>query len=780
MKRNIFIPLLLSLTMCFSMVGCGETDNTPQNITVSCLDANKKVMLEEDYTSGQNTLSIYASIGEYEAGQILMQPTKDIKSYDLTLSNLTASDGTIYDKSNITLYNQKYINCKTASGGKDLLPTGYIPDALLPFETAKQYKENTVKGGQNQTIYVSFKIPYGQKPGVYTGTFVLTMDGEKVNVPVRVEVANFEMSKDVHLQAYYNTRLFYACVGELSGSPSTAQAYMDKLLEFRITSPTIVATTPNGFEDTVSRIRELCADDKEIRLSTIHLSLSQVGNDINRDVLTERVFRLVEISMEDGKNYLEKVILRPGIFDEPFATTSKIALIKNLLPKYYEWRDEVVELVKNDTSIAQGELKDKIVASISKIPCLITTYEMEELVDVVKSYCVPAGNAFGQAHYREFYKNTAEETGEIQWMYSCGGDSPGFKIDSSALNLRVMGWMCHEVGFRGTLNWENSMYQSYEGIKINPYEYAKRSASTNGDGYIFYPGKPYGLTEPVTTLRIHAIRDGYEDYEWLYYLDELYSAQGYSPKEVLTALYTKAYKDNYPTKDVELFSDTRYALGQLIELAQQGVFVTGMQETASKYIFNIVSTNNSLSKVNGIQVQEGVSTFECLKSTNKACTLTVESTSGTIANIFLCGKVEEYINFNDASILSDCNIIDNAGILSFVDFDNEKVVKVAFNQGREFEFKVDNKINSKLESIKLHLYSDLSEDLLVDFYIKGSGGKTIAQDFVLKRGWNVLTVTFMADVKWDLVRKIEKVSFRFDNDVTGDIYINDLSLVKGV
>ena len=75
---------------------------------------------------------------------------------------------------------------------------------------------------------------------------------------------------------------------------------MDKLLEFRITSPTIVATTPNGFEDTVSRIRELCADDKEIRLSTIHLSLSQVGNDINRDVLTERVLRLVEISMEDG------------------------------------------------------------------------------------------------------------------------------------------------------------------------------------------------------------------------------------------------------------------------------------------------------------------------------------------------------------------------------------------------------------------------------------------------------------------------------------------------
>lgn len=778
MKRNIFIPLLLCLTMCFSIVGCEKKDNTPQSITVSYLDANKKVMLEEDYV-GSNTLSIYASIGEYEAGQILMSPKKDVKSYDITLNNLTSEQGNVYDKANIILYNQKYINCKTASAGKDLLPTGYIPDALLPFETAKKYKENTIKGGQNQTIYVSFKIPYGQEPGVYTGTFVLNMDGQKVNVPVRVEVASFEMSKDVHLQSYYNTRLFYLCVGELSGSFQTSQAYMDKLHEFRITSPTILATTPNGFEDTVSRIRELCADDKEIRLSTIHLSLSQVGNDINRDVLTERVLRLCEVSIEDGKNYLEKVILRPGIFDEPFATTSKIALIKNLLPKYYEWRDEVVEVVKNNTSIPEGELKDEIVKSISIIPCLITTYEMEELVDVVKSYCVPAGHAFGQEHYRQFYKNAYEETGEIQWMYSCASDSPGFKIDSSALNLRVMGWMCHEVGFRGTLNWENSMYQSYEGTKINPYEFAKRSASTNGDGYIFYPGKPYGLKEPVTTLRIHAIRDGYEDYEWFYLLDELYKENGYSPKQVLSALYKNAYKDNYPTKDVELFANTRYALGQLIELAKQGVFVTSMKETASKYVFNIVSTNNSLSKVNGVQVQAGESTFECSKTANKICTLSVESTSGTVANIYLCGKVEEYKNFNSASILSDCSIVDNAGNLSLVDFDNEKVVKVDFNQGREFGFKVDTKVNSKLESLKLHVYSDLDKDMLVDFYIKGSGGKTIAQDFLLKKGWNVLTVTFMNEVKWDIVRKIDSVSFRFDEEVTGSVYVNDFSLVKG-
>ena len=37
-----------------------------------------------------------------------------------------------------------------------------------------------------------------------------------------------------------------------------------------------------------------------------------------------------------------------------------------------------------------------------------------------------------------------------------------------------------------------------------------------GDGSLLYPAKKFGSTEPISTLRLESIREGQEDYEYLW------------------------------------------------------------------------------------------------------------------------------------------------------------------------------------------------------------------------------------------------------------------------
>lgn len=43
----------------------------------------------------------------------------------------------------------------------------------------------------------------------------------------------------------------------------------------------------------------------------------------------------------------------------------------------------------------------------------------------------------------------------------------------------------------------------------------------NGDGALFYPGNDAGIDGPVASLRLKALRDGMEDYEYFALLEKL-------------------------------------------------------------------------------------------------------------------------------------------------------------------------------------------------------------------------------------------------------------------
>ena len=53
------------------------------------------------------------------------------------------------------------------------------------------------------------------------------------------------------------------------------------------------------------------------------------------------------------------------------------------------------------------------------------------------------------------------------------------------------------------------------------YDEPLRFTGANGDGFLIYPGRVYGIEGPVSSLRMEAIKDSVEDFDLLYELENL-------------------------------------------------------------------------------------------------------------------------------------------------------------------------------------------------------------------------------------------------------------------
>lgn len=58
-----------------------------------------------------------------------------------------------------------------------------VPDALEPWDGVERGTQKS-----NQPVFVQIEVPYGTRPGIYSGALTVTEDGRATNVPLRIEV----------------------------------------------------------------------------------------------------------------------------------------------------------------------------------------------------------------------------------------------------------------------------------------------------------------------------------------------------------------------------------------------------------------------------------------------------------------------------------------------------------------------------------------------------------------------------------------------------------------
>jgi hypothetical protein len=137
------------------------------------------------------------------------------------------------------------------------------------------------------------------------------------------------------------------------------------------------------------------------------------------------------------------------------------------------------------------------------------------------------------------------EAGEEVWWYICTGPKAPYVtefIDHPGTELRLWPWQSWQYGVTGLLVWATTYWTSpaaYPHSLQNPWEdpmswvegygtpAGTRSPWGNGDGRFLYPPRrdpntatTPNLDGPINSIRWENLRDGMEDYEYFWLLDQ--------------------------------------------------------------------------------------------------------------------------------------------------------------------------------------------------------------------------------------------------------------------
>ena len=123
--------------------------------------------------------------------------------------------------------------------------------------------------------------------------------------------------------------------------------------------------------------------------------------------------------------------------------------------------------------------------------------------------------------------------GETIWTYTAlcqGPPTPWWHIDFPLLNYRVPAWMAWRDGMKGLLYWGGLSYwrQTEDAWSKAPFytgngrpQQGEKDIVFNGEGSLVYPAQAVGYDGVVPTIRLKALRDASEDYEYLAILQRL-------------------------------------------------------------------------------------------------------------------------------------------------------------------------------------------------------------------------------------------------------------------
>lgn len=790
-KSLRFFCLVMVLILSVFLLGTNlnfRVKASQDAVSVWTTYATEKIL--RDKTDGYDSVRLPAEIslrvckGEYESIQIILTANQDIADYRVEKSVLTDGAGNTFAAENILVYHEKYIQISNLYEGNGA-SEGWYPDALLPMDKAVEYRENKIAEGENQGVYITFNIPVGQKAGTYTGALKVIYDGAEFSVPVVLNVADITVSQTTHTKSKFNAT-FSHYLGELNSTQEMLDSYISVMAEYRI-SPGLVqfGNDANSSDESISAYVQKAYDllQKNPKMSTFAVPTYTMTDSatglptLNGAIFSKYLKEIVELSVDSydsktGKGFdmMSYAICTVSIIDEPDLnnTIDRVpgvaAQFENAVSSAKDYLTEQVALKGIPESFA-SEIRD----SLDEFPLIVSMTTMwepeEEYKDIITS--CPLISLYDTKEQRDFY-----ETQGQRWIYSCVQPTapyPTYHIDDTLVSARSMSWMMSEYDITGNFFWAADLYQKYTGngayMPIDDYYgTAERYPGANGDGFLFYPGAPYGMDQPLASLRLEAIRDGAEEYELWYALHEKYSEYGYGWADVQRQVSSLIYQGAKVVSTSSRMQQARDAVIELLSLVESDaqVGITSVVESGTNVSYTVKAAQGcTLTAPQGINV-ENKGESEWL--------LTVDRTSSENILSFTVEKEGQEYNFGfnvggkvtvaGASQLIE-DIGDGKGVLtkSVVAADSEGIsggsenllkLSVGEVQNSNQYFMVSGEIlesmDSNVKTVVLKIYNPSEEEisLRIAAKYKGSAYSISVMNCKLKAGWNSVEITDMS------------------------------------
>lgn len=439
-----------------------------------------------------SSIDLSGARGEIVDAQIIVHaPAGGLTNVNVSAADLTAPGGGTIPASNITLYREHYVNvtgtANYGGGSNPPLGSGTYPEPLIPFNdpesgaplcntsAALKACNASIIAGENQPYWIDISIPHGittSPAGTYTGNILVTATQGAVTIPVALTVWNFELPMQPSELSLWT--LWPPSAGDTT--TSVARALMrNKVMSW--------------FDEAAN-----ASSDK-----------SDIG--LNRSGLDAYFHFQVKCNGSHSK------------LPSSTEIDSAAAHFPEGLPLDLYVGDEL-----NDCPEGYSALK-KIGAQ---------AHAAIRAVKTILTVNTPDAKLFDDGHGRSVIDHwavlaSAEKWpalpftgGGDLWSYtSCNtgyGNTPEWLVDYPPINERIQaGFLNWTQGATGILYYRADGWTA--GNTINSWNNLDTNAcgpgmGRPGDGIFLYPPGPIASSEPAPGIRLKAIRDGIQDFEY--------------------------------------------------------------------------------------------------------------------------------------------------------------------------------------------------------------------------------------------------------------------------
>lgn len=528
--------------------------------------------------AGLPYLELAAARSEFEGRQIAVRPLSNLAGFWVEPGDLSKYDasGRVVAQipaTEVSAYWVYYVYVRKRSYGVyGYRVPGYFPDALPPFRLADgRLKKIGSPAGRTQPVYVLFHVPESAPAGYYTGEVTLhAEDTPDVRIPVRLRVYDFSVARasirtsfglSLKWAKYTNSPQHtwygvgdtgycgngYYRMKESTKFGGDAIARWLKFMKDHRVSPQTLAVAW-GWVDSTGHTRSgpMPSGYMPKRAGYLEDALWS-GQATTHDGSR---FNFDTGHMPDGSYKLTYV-------RSPFSSnTNRIKAAthyRSLRYALWPWRHKSVIYVVDEPSTSQRYFVERYGAFVHTyargFPFMVTIdparfgYRRFRNVDIYVN----------KLHFwwrdRSRWINPLWKSGRKVWQYSHSTNhqriAPLYLVDKSTVDSRIQGWLAWKTRADGLMYFYVNRWQGprkTDKYYQDPYRYTLSCIIydgglrilANGEGQLIYPGfyQPLGLNvvgaPPVSSLRMEALRDGLEDYEYLKALERKYRSKGKS------------------------------------------------------------------------------------------------------------------------------------------------------------------------------------------------------------------------------------------------------------
>ena len=488
-----------------------------------------------------DAIVIRAARNEAEAAQLVLRPTEPLLGLTAEAQELRGTDGAILSGDAIDVLRVRYVDVTRPTDATGV--AAHWPDPLPPFEAPID-----LRPGENQPFWVRVNVPRDAAPGSYEGTIRLSATGYDAEVPLRVEVYDFELPDRP------------TCITTFGFSPGNVFRY-HKLTDPAQQREVLDRYWQNFSKHRIAPYHPTPLDPFVVTWPGAEDWKQGKSTDLERAFTPDIDWTAWDAAMTtavDGYGFNSFVLPITGMGGGTFHSRTEPSLLG-----YTEDTPEYQAAFANYCRMVQEHLRDKgwldeayvywfdepdpkdydfvmngfrkIHEAAPDINRMLTEQVEPGLVGGPNIWC-PISNAFDMedAEGRRAH-------GEKFWWYVCTGPKAPYCtlfIDHPATELRVWLWQTWQRNIDGILVWQSNYWTSDAAYPDNPQDpYADPMGWTsgystpagtkrpwgNGDGRFIYPPEAAAdgqqddavLAGPVDSIRWEMLRDGVEDYEYL-------------------------------------------------------------------------------------------------------------------------------------------------------------------------------------------------------------------------------------------------------------------------